>query len=207
MLDLSKCFDTVDHQRLLTKLTLYGINMKWFSSYLSGHSQQVKVTGRGGEPIMSSSLPNRIGVYQGGSLSCLLYWIYANDMSLYIDGIEIIQFADETQLLIGGKPIYWNDRDHGMSPQPSLRLVQWKPSQGKCSKIQMIVFGTRAMLRNQPKIAISFCGSMIKESRVVENLGLYMDRYQTFVEHVGGPRRGQVKRQSDGAGACETFLA
>ena len=60
MLDLSKCFDTVDHQRLLTKLTLYGINVKWFSSYLSGHSQQVKVNGKGREPIMSSRLPNRI---------------------------------------------------------------------------------------------------------------------------------------------------
>ena len=33
MLDLSKCFDTVDHQRLLTKLSLYGIKVKWFADY------------------------------------------------------------------------------------------------------------------------------------------------------------------------------
>ena len=33
MLDLSKCFDTVDHQRLLAKLELYGIDVNWFANY------------------------------------------------------------------------------------------------------------------------------------------------------------------------------
>ena len=36
-MDLSKAFDTVDHDTLLSKLNLFGIknnNLQWFASYL-----------------------------------------------------------------------------------------------------------------------------------------------------------------------------
>jgi hypothetical protein len=41
-LDLKKEFDTVDHQTLIKKLELYGIEnsaLAWFSSYLYGYSR------------------------------------------------------------------------------------------------------------------------------------------------------------------------
>ena len=33
LLDLSKCFDVVMHQRLLDKLSQYGVETEWFSDY------------------------------------------------------------------------------------------------------------------------------------------------------------------------------
>ena len=44
-IDLSKAFDTVNHNTLLKKLKLYGIensSLKWFTSYLSQRKQYVE---------------------------------------------------------------------------------------------------------------------------------------------------------------------
>ena len=60
MLDLSKCFDVVNHQILLRKLALYGVNQDWFAVYLSPH-KQVKVRRADGEEINSSVRPNDTG--------------------------------------------------------------------------------------------------------------------------------------------------
>ena len=47
-LDLAKAFDSVSHQRLLLKLSRYGVRRKllqWFESYLGGRGQQCLVHG------------------------------------------------------------------------------------------------------------------------------------------------------------------
>ena len=55
LLDNSKCFDVISHQKLLEKLTLYGVDTTWFTNYLSGHTQQVRVRGSdAGQTILSA---------------------------------------------------------------------------------------------------------------------------------------------------------
>ena len=187
MLDLSKCFDVVDHQILLRKLTLYGVDPEWFSTYLSGHTQQVKVTGSDGKPTVSGTQPNEIGVFQGGSLSCLLYSIYAMDMPLHVDDdVDDVQFADDTQLSISGHKSRLPEMIETLE-RALTRLSDWfRENRLKINvkKTQMIVFGTKPMLKNVPPVSINFQGDIIRESRVVKNLGLYMDRHLTFVDHV-----------------------
>ena len=71
MMDLSAAFDVVDHDILIDKLKLYGLDeatISWFSSYLSSRSQQVFVEG-----ALSTSLSLEAGVPQGSVLGPLLY--------------------------------------------------------------------------------------------------------------------------------------
>ena len=80
LLDLSKCFDVINHAKLLSKLQTYCVDPSWFASYLQGHTQSVcTVDGRGNRHF-SKPLPNPIGVFQGSSHGPLLFLIFANDL-------------------------------------------------------------------------------------------------------------------------------
>ena len=102
-IDLEKAFDTVNHQILLSKLYHYGIRgiaNKWLSSYLSGHSQSVKLNG-----ITSSKMNVSCRVPQGSILGPLLFLVYVNDMNLAAKSSVIHHFADDTNLLYSDRSL------------------------------------------------------------------------------------------------------
>lgn len=73
-LDLSKAFDTVDHEILLSKLAHYNLSINtqnWFKSYLSGRHQCVRMNN-----TLSPLKRCTMGVPQGSILGPLLYSIY-----------------------------------------------------------------------------------------------------------------------------------
>ena len=83
-LDIEKCFDTIDHDILLQKLSYYGIydkEMKWFKDYLMNRTQRVLCNG-----CLSKPEKIKIGVPQGSILGPILFLLYINDISQHING-------------------------------------------------------------------------------------------------------------------------
>ena len=96
-LDLSKAFDTLNHDILINKLNSYGIRglaNSWIQDYLSERKQYVVYNGE------SSSYSSILcGVPQGSILGPLLFLLYINDLPRCSDLLHFILFADDTNIL------------------------------------------------------------------------------------------------------------
>ena len=102
-LDLSKAFDTINHNILLHKLAFYGVRglaLNWFQSYLTDRKQYVLYNN-----VQSQTLDITCGVPQGSVLGPLLFLIYVNDIANCLTHSKLIYFADDTTVFLSSKCI------------------------------------------------------------------------------------------------------
>ena len=98
LLNMSKAFDSVDHQILLPKKQSVGAStsaLKWFNSYLTNRYQIVRIHS-------SVSYPLRVecGVPQGSILGPLLFSIYVNDLPEVPRHCSTECYVDDTKLFV-----------------------------------------------------------------------------------------------------------
>ena len=187
-LDLSKAFDTLDHNILLSKLQYYGLTdtpLKWFSSYLSERQQYVELDG-----LKSSTAPINTGVPQGSILGPLLFIIYINDINNASKIFNASLYADDTSLntVISAFDI---DRNNTISKKinDELSLInEWLAS----NKLSLNVAKTKFMLFrfpqkskvSMPKLELQINGTSIEQVRTFDFLGLVINDTLSWKDHV-----------------------
>lgn len=104
-LDLSKAYDCIDHEILLSKLEKYGIRgkaLQWCRSYLSKRKQIVCIPCHG-DIIKSDPKQIQVGIPQGSIIGPLFFILYINDLCHVNTGgtnCTITSYADDTNLLV-----------------------------------------------------------------------------------------------------------
>ena len=94
LMDLSKAFDTINHDLLIAKLGAYGFgteSLKLIRSYLTNRFQKTKVN-----TSFSSSSKLFLGIPQGSVLGPLLFNIYIIDLFHLTEKTDVCNYADDT---------------------------------------------------------------------------------------------------------------
>lgn len=145
-IDLSKAFDTVDHELLVHKLRSLGLDdicIQWFISYLGSRNQVTSVAS-----TLSSSAAVTVGVPQGSILGPLLFLVYVNDLVKCPLQSDVVLYADDTVLCCSAKNVH--DLKHKLNADLGVASDWFNRNllTINTSKCKFMVFGNTRKLNN-----------------------------------------------------------
>lgn len=182
-LDLSKAFDTLDHDILLYKLNnlgIRGIPHKLFKSYLSNRQQCVFTNGSHSK-LMSVSK----GVPQGSVLGPLLFLTYINDIVNSSNMFTFVIYADDTTLLL---------KDCNIAALHATAMIELKKVNGwisanklrlNISKTSYTLFQNRSIKNLMPTVMLN--NESLKQVSSTKFLGIIVDEnlnWKLHIDHV-----------------------
>ena len=178
LLDFSKAFDKVPHQRLLHKLAYYGVKgstLQWIGSFLADRKQEVLLEGVHSSPANVTS-----GVPQGTVLGPLLFLSYINDLPDVVQNSSTKLFADDCLLFRAIN----NARDQHLLQSDLTALERWESewqmefNPSKCTVIQ---------ISNNKKIKLmhyNLHGEVLQTVEKSKYLGVTFNNRLTWSDHI-----------------------
>ena len=173
-LDLSKAFDTLNHQILLDKLERHGIRGQVYQlleNYLQNRKQYVKLISS-----KSDLLDITCGVPQGSILGPLLFLIYVNDISTICEKSVPFLFADDTNL------IGFNRKGStDFMQEDTQRIYEWLCA----NKLSLNIGKSSTLTFNATSVENLICGNVpISHSTNCKYLGVRLDANLGFDDHI-----------------------
>lgn len=183
-MDLSKAFDSLNHEILLKKLAYYGFvgnSISLLESYLSNRKQFVSWNNTNSEKRNINT-----GIPQGSILGPLLFIIYVNDLSKACEKFHPICFADDTTLLGDLCKFGKSTREINNNVNKELDLVSKWLLANKLSlnviKTKYIVF--REINTRKQNLSLQINGAELERVTTFKFLGLVLHENRSWTDHI-----------------------
>ncbi|XP_065639571.1 uncharacterized protein LOC136072316 [Hydra vulgaris] len=184
-IDLSKAFDTINHDILLKKMEKYGIKnttLDWFKSYLCNRQQCVISN----DNKYSNLLEIKCGVPQGSILGPLLFLIYINDLPQSLKKLDAVMFADDTSLFYSSASIEnlfesVNDDLENLNTWFKVNKLSLNTE-----KTKYILFHSNHQKNNIPRMLplLKIDNINIERTKTVKFLGIIIDETISWKAHI-----------------------
>ena len=176
LMDLSKAFDTINHELLIAKLYAYGFSkdsLKIISSYMSDRWQRTKI-----DKSFSFWSALLKGVPQGSALGPTLFNIYLKDIFYFLN-YNICNFADDTTAYVCNKNLDFVLEQLELQSNIAIKWFEDNHMKMNASKCHLFVSGNK-----YEHMWARVGNDLIWESRTVKPLGITIDNELKFDEHI-----------------------
>ena len=184
LLDMSKAFDSLNHNILLSKLRRLGLAshcLSWFSSYLSDRTQRVRY----GDAV-SHMLTLTHGVPHGSILGPVLFTTYIDGLINLVTHSQVSCYVDDSQLYLK----FQVSNVHNAVPTVNADLQEickWCARNSLLlnpDKTKLMVVGLPQLTKQLPPISVSIFDKTISPVPFARDLGVYLDQRLSYDTHI-----------------------
>jgi hypothetical protein len=190
LLDLSAAFDTVNHNRLLTRMSheigATGIALDWLKSYFTGRTTSVGIDG-----IYSIPKTMDYGLPQGSILGPRGFTVYTIPIGRIIKShsLSYHMYADDMQIFCGFDPANPSSIETALSSITSCinDIRTWMTFNFlklNNDKTEFLVITSLHNKRWMPDVSLSIGDDIIRPSKSVRNLGVIFDDVMSLAPHI-----------------------
>ena len=177
LMELSKAFDTINHELLIAKLNAYGFSepsLTVIYDYQKDRLQHIKINSTSSE---WSELID--GIPQGSVLGPLLFNIYLNDLFYILNDVDICNYVDDTTPNVCDSSLKIGIEKLEKSSQLAIKWFNHNYMRLNAEKCEFLITGHRF-----EHLWLNVGETQVWEKNQVKLLGITIDNELKFNDHI-----------------------